>query len=50
MFLSMLNSQSILRKERKMEYNYDHIIKILLTKAGWIRVPLYLPRKEENGK
>jgi hypothetical protein len=32
------------------KYNFDHIIKILLTKAGWIRVPLYLPRKEENGK
>jgi|TARA_R100001440_G_scaffold14551_1_gene24661 hypothetical protein len=38
-----------LRKERKMKYNYDHIISILLKKAGWIRVPLFLPR-EQDGK
>jgi len=24
------------------KYNYNHIIKILLEKKGWIRVPLYV--------
>ena len=36
------------RKERKMEYKYDHIIRILLSKGGWIRVPLFLPRGQDG--
>jgi len=32
-----------------MEYKYDHIIRILLSKGGWIKVPLFLPRGQ-NGK
>ena len=32
-----------------MEYKYDHIIRILLSKGGWIRVPLFLPR-DQDGK
>ena len=32
------------------KYNYNHIIKILLEKKGWIRVPLYLSTGEINGK
>lgn len=33
-----------MRKERIMQkYNYDHIIKLLLEKQGWIRVPYWIP-------
>jgi len=38
------------RKERMMNYRFDHIIDLLLTKHGWIRVPLYIPEEELNGQ
>lgn len=33
-----------------MNYRFDHIIDLLLTKHGWIRVPLYIPEEELNGQ
>tara|TARA_Y100000289_G_C3799443_1_gene88167 strand:+ start:139 stop:339 length:201 start_codon:yes stop_codon:yes gene_type:complete len=45
---NMVLTRYHLRKERKMKYNYDHIISILLKKAGWIRVPLFLPRGQDG--
>jgi hypothetical protein len=34
------------RKERMMNYTFDHIADLLLKKHGWIRVPLYIPEEE----
>lgn len=32
------------------KYNYEHIIKKLIEYHAWIRVPYYVPLKEEEKK